>query len=153
MTIRTSAALALLALSLLPAAAQEATPTQPAAEDIVVDATAAIPGQSKQADLLTGLYATRAVIEICAVQLDASVTDAMAADEQRLETALRLDAPSGDQAYAAVKADVVLAMLVAGTGSSREGLNAVAAVVRDPVPRQFFFRDPDGNRFLLVDAA
>ena len=132
MTIRTSAALALLALSLLPAAAQEATPTQPAAEDIVVDATAAIPGQSKQADLLTGLYATRAVIEICAVQLDASVTDAMAADEQRLETALRLDAPSGDQAYAAVKADVVTTAPDCAEGSTdRAGVDAVAAIYRE----------------------
>src|SRR5204863_122261 len=39
---------------------------------------------------------------------------------------------------------------IAGKGQSRAGLISTEVVVRDPVPRQFFFRDLDGNRFLVV---
>jgi catechol 2,3-dioxygenase-like lactoylglutathione lyase family enzyme len=39
---------------------------------------------------------------------------------------------------------------IAGTGMRRTGLVSSDATVEDPVPRQFFFRDPDGNRFLIV---
>jgi catechol 2,3-dioxygenase-like lactoylglutathione lyase family enzyme len=39
---------------------------------------------------------------------------------------------------------------IARTGKRRSGLISVAASVGDPVPAQCFFRDPDGNRFLLV---
>ncbi|MCU1406073.1 MAG: hypothetical protein JWQ43_2376 [Glaciihabitans sp.] len=43
--------------------------------------------------------------------------------------------------------------IVAGEGSSRSGLVSLEVDVANPIPRQFFFRDPDGNRFLLVDAS
>jgi catechol 2,3-dioxygenase-like lactoylglutathione lyase family enzyme len=39
---------------------------------------------------------------------------------------------------------------VAGSGSSRSGLVSLDVTVPDPVPAQFFVRDPDGNRFLVV---
>jgi catechol 2,3-dioxygenase-like lactoylglutathione lyase family enzyme len=39
---------------------------------------------------------------------------------------------------------------VATTGGRRSGLISLDASVGDPVPAQCFFRDPDGNRFLLV---
>jgi catechol 2,3-dioxygenase-like lactoylglutathione lyase family enzyme len=39
---------------------------------------------------------------------------------------------------------------IAGAGNSRAGLISTRVRVPDPVPRQFFFRDPDGNRFLIV---
>jgi catechol 2,3-dioxygenase-like lactoylglutathione lyase family enzyme len=39
---------------------------------------------------------------------------------------------------------------VARTGSRRPGLVSLAVSIADPVPPQFFFRDPDGNRFLIV---
>jgi catechol 2,3-dioxygenase-like lactoylglutathione lyase family enzyme len=39
---------------------------------------------------------------------------------------------------------------IARTGTRRAGLMSTDAVVRDPVPPQFFFRDTDGNRFLIV---
>jgi catechol 2,3-dioxygenase-like lactoylglutathione lyase family enzyme len=39
---------------------------------------------------------------------------------------------------------------IARAGRSREGLVAIEATVTDPVPPQFFFRDTDGNRFLIV---
>jgi catechol 2,3-dioxygenase-like lactoylglutathione lyase family enzyme len=39
---------------------------------------------------------------------------------------------------------------IARTGTRRPGLVSIDATVSDPVPPQFFFRDPDGNRFLIV---
>jgi catechol 2,3-dioxygenase-like lactoylglutathione lyase family enzyme len=39
---------------------------------------------------------------------------------------------------------------IAGQGGRRRGLLSLEARVTDPVPAQFFFRDPDGNRFLIV---
>jgi catechol 2,3-dioxygenase-like lactoylglutathione lyase family enzyme len=42
---------------------------------------------------------------------------------------------------------------IARKGNSRSGLISVDAKVPDPVPSQFFFRDIDGNRFLIVQPA
>jgi catechol 2,3-dioxygenase-like lactoylglutathione lyase family enzyme len=39
---------------------------------------------------------------------------------------------------------------IARTGTSRSGLVSTAVSVENPVPAQFFVRDPDGNRFLIV---
>ena len=39
---------------------------------------------------------------------------------------------------------------IARGGTPRTGLVSGDAIVEDPVPAQFFFRDPDGNRFLIV---
>src|SRR3954454_4702742 len=39
---------------------------------------------------------------------------------------------------------------IARDGTAREGLVSPAITVENPVPAQFFFRDPDGNRFLVV---
>jgi catechol 2,3-dioxygenase-like lactoylglutathione lyase family enzyme len=39
---------------------------------------------------------------------------------------------------------------IARTGTPRSGLVSPAVSVDDPVPPQFFVRDPDGNRFLIV---
>jgi catechol 2,3-dioxygenase-like lactoylglutathione lyase family enzyme len=39
---------------------------------------------------------------------------------------------------------------IARTGTPRSGLVSIEVTVEDPVPAQFFFRDPDGNRFLIV---
>jgi len=131
---RLLAAGALVLAGLVPAAAQQgspaqATPEEAAAADVVVDPNAALVARPKQADLLTGLYATHAVIEICAVPLDAAVTGAMAADEQRLETSLGMDAPTGDAAYAAVKADVQTTAPDCAEGSpDRAGVDAVTAI-------------------------
>jgi catechol 2,3-dioxygenase-like lactoylglutathione lyase family enzyme len=36
-------------------------------------------------------------------------------------------------------------------GTSRPGLLSIDVTVADPMPPQFFFRDPDGNRFLIVE--
>ena len=40
--------------------------------------------------------------------------------------------------------------VIARTGTPRTGLIAQTVSVPDPVPAQFFFRDLDGNRFLIV---
>ena len=42
---------------------------------------------------------------------------------------------------------------IAREGTPRTGLVSGEATVEDPVPAQFFFRDPDGNRFLIVQPA
>jgi len=42
---------------------------------------------------------------------------------------------------------------IARTGKRRSGLVSVEATIKDPVPAQFFLRDPDGNRFLIVEQA
>ena len=39
---------------------------------------------------------------------------------------------------------------IARSGRRRPGLISLDASVGDPVPAQCFFRDPDGNRFLIV---
>ena len=41
---------------------------------------------------------------------------------------------------------------IARAGTRRSGLVSTAVSVDDPVPPQFFVRDPDGNRFLIVEA-
>jgi catechol 2,3-dioxygenase-like lactoylglutathione lyase family enzyme len=42
---------------------------------------------------------------------------------------------------------------IAGAGTARSGLVSTEVSVPDPVPRQCFFRDIDGNRFLIVEAS
>jgi catechol 2,3-dioxygenase-like lactoylglutathione lyase family enzyme len=42
---------------------------------------------------------------------------------------------------------------IAGAGTARSCLVSTEVSVPDPVPRQFFFRDLDGNRFLIVEAS
>lgn len=39
---------------------------------------------------------------------------------------------------------------IAHTGQRRSGLISLEVIVENPVPSQFFFRDIDGNRFLVV---
>jgi catechol 2,3-dioxygenase-like lactoylglutathione lyase family enzyme len=40
---------------------------------------------------------------------------------------------------------------IARKGKCRTGLVSVEVTIADPVPPQFFFRDPGGNRFLIVE--
>jgi catechol 2,3-dioxygenase-like lactoylglutathione lyase family enzyme len=71
----------------------------------------------------------------------------------------------GDAAYCAFLSDDIEAdhadlrakgvdvdVEIARKGKSRPGLIAVEVRIPDPVPAQFCFRDPDGNRFLIVQA-
>lgn len=104
--IRPLAALAFLAIGLGAATAQDALPAQPAPSDIVVDPAAPIDTTPKQANLLTGLYATRAVIELCSVTVAENVLAGIDIDQKRLETGLGMDAATAEKAYAQVKSDV-----------------------------------------------
>ena len=74
-------------------------------------------------------------------------------------------AAGGDQTYCAfatenIKADhetlrargVDVDADIACKGKRRSGLVSIAATIGDPVPPQFFFRDVDGNRFLIVES-
>jgi catechol 2,3-dioxygenase-like lactoylglutathione lyase family enzyme len=40
---------------------------------------------------------------------------------------------------------------IAREGKHRSGLVSLEVTIKDPVPRQFFFRDTEGNRFLIVE--
>lgn len=125
--IRPLAALALTALLLGSAHAQS---PEPAAEpEIVVDPAATFNTSPKQANMLTGFYATQAVIEICEVTIEPSIAEGMAADRARLENALGLDPASAATAYADVKADVEKTSPDCAEGSpDRLGVDAVTAI-------------------------
>jgi hypothetical protein len=70
----------------------------------------------------------------------------------------------GDQTYCAfatkdIEADhatlrargVNVGAEIARKGTFRSELVSIEVIVEDPVPPQFFFRDIDGNRFLIVE--
>lgn len=125
--IRPLAALALLSLTLSPALAQQAAPAAPA--DIVVDPAAKLNTSPKQANMLTGFYATQALIEICAIALEPDIVTGMAVDRSRLETALGLDVASAGATYAKVKAEVETTGPDCADGSpDRLGVDAVTAI-------------------------
>lgn len=42
---------------------------------------------------------------------------------------------------------------ISRSGTPRSGLFSADLTIPDPVPSQFFFRHPDGNRYLVVDAS
>ena len=129
--IRTFAALTLLALGTASLAAQEAAPAAaPAAPaNIVVDPLAPIDNTPKNANLLTGLYATKAVIELCSVTVDPAVLTRMTADQRRFETGMGMDEAAGDKAYAGIKADVERTTPDCADGSTdRQSVDAVVAL-------------------------
>ena len=126
--IRPLAALAALALTLGTPLAQEAA-APAAAPEIVIDPAATIDNTPKQANMLTGFYATQAVIELCSVAIEPAIAEGMAADRARLETALSMDAAAVETAYAKVKADVEKTSPDCAEGSAdRQGVDAVTAI-------------------------
>ena len=58
---------------------------------------------------------------------------------------------SADETIAALRKVGVEVSEIARKGSKRVGLFSGAVSIPDPVPPQFFFRDPDGNQFLVVE--
>ena len=128
--IRSIAALATAALLTGAVVAQEAAPANPtAAPEIVIDPAAQLNTSSKQVNMLTGFYATQAVIELCSLPIDADITAGMAADRTRLETALSMDTPTGEAAYTKVKADVEKTAPDCTDGSpDRISVDAVTAI-------------------------
>ena len=133
--IRPIAALAVMTLLTGTAMAQEAAPATPAPADIVVDPAANLSPAPKQANMLTGFYATQAVIELCSLEIEQPVLDGMAADRARLETALSMDATTAETAYARVKADVETTTPDCTDGSpDRMSVDAVTAIYEAQVP-------------------
>lgn len=127
--IRPLAALAFLAIGLGAATAQDNLPVQPTAPEIVVDPTATVDNTPKQANLLTGLYATKAVIELCTVTIEPAVSAGIDADQKRLETSLGMDPATSEKAYAQVKADVERTTPDCAEGSpDRLSVDAVTAI-------------------------
>ncbi len=132
--IRPILALGFLAAGLSVALAQEVAPA-PATSNVVVDPAAAIDATPKQANLLTGMYATKAVMEICAISFEEGVINGMNADQKRLETSLAMDAPTAEKAYAEVKADVEKTAPDCAEGSpDRVGVEAVANIYKSSAP-------------------
>lgn len=58
---------------------------------------------------------------------------------------------SVDETHAALRKVGVEVSEVARRGSKRTGLFSDTVSICDPVPPQFFFSDPDGNLFLIVE--
>ena len=130
--IRSLAVLAFVAAGLGSVAAQEiapAAPAAPSAADIVVNPAAVVSNTPKQANMLTGLYATRAVIELCSVTIEPDVLSGIEADQARLEQSLNMDTPTGATAYAKVKADVEKTSPDCAEGSvDRASVDAVVSI-------------------------
>jgi len=133
--IRPIAALAIFAVLTAGSIAQEATPASPAPTDVVVDPAASLNTSPKQANMLTGFYATQAVIELCSLTIEQPVLDGMAADRTRLEAALAMDAATGEKAYNLVKADVEKTAPDCTDGSTdRISVDAVTAIYKAQAP-------------------
>jgi catechol 2,3-dioxygenase-like lactoylglutathione lyase family enzyme len=56
-----------------------------------------------------------------------------------------------EETHAALRKIGVDVSGVARKGSKRTGMFSDAISIADPVPPQFFIRDPDGNQFLVVE--
>ena len=56
-----------------------------------------------------------------------------------------------DETHVALRNVSVAVSDIARKGKERNGLFSEAVTIPDPVPPQFFFRDPDGNQFLIVE--
>jgi|SRR5215217_6227144 len=126
--IRPFAVLAFLALGLGAANAQDAAPAA-ATPGAVVNPTDPLSISPKQANMLTGFYATQAVIELCALSIDPAILAGMDADRQRLELALGMDVATAGKAYAQVKTDVETTTPDCTDGSTdRIGVDAVTAI-------------------------
>jgi hypothetical protein len=104
--IRSLAVLAVLLAAPTLGFAQEAATTTPAPTDIKIDPGAAINVMPKQANMLTGIYATQAIIDICAITVPEPVATKMGNDRKRFEAGVGLDAAGGAEAYEKIKANV-----------------------------------------------
>lgn len=126
---RITLALAVLALTITAPLAQEATPAPAAAPTITVDPNAVVDAMPKQGQLLTGLYATQATIELCDITVSEPGVSAMAAHRRQLESDFHLEGETAVKAYETVKADVEKAGLDCTEGSAdRQQTDAVIKV-------------------------
>lgn len=126
---RFAIAFSVLALTIAAPLAQEAAPAPEASPTITVDPHAIVDAMPKQGQLLTGLYATQATIELCDITVTEPGATAMNAHRRQLETDFHLEGESAVKAYETVKADVEKAGVDCAEGSAdRQQTDAVIAV-------------------------
>lgn len=101
---RLALAALLCALSFAPVSAQDQSPAAPA--EITINPSAPIAQLPKSAQVLTGLYATLATLEICAVDVPEPARTGMSAHRRQMEATLSMDEAMGAKAYDVVRADV-----------------------------------------------
>ena len=124
---RFALALSVLALTIVAPLAQDAAPAP--APTITVDPHAIVDAMPKQGQLLTGLYATQATIELCNITVAEPGVTAMAAHRRQLETEFHLEGETAVKAYETVKADVEKSGVDCTEGSpDRQQTDAVIAV-------------------------
>ncbi|GLQ53393.1 hypothetical protein [Devosia nitrariae] len=68
-------------------------------------------------DLLTGLYATKGLAEICGIAIDAKIQEAMSADEAKYVANLGITAEAAGQAYDEIKSTLEAREPDCGEGS------------------------------------
>ncbi|MEO5805571.1 hypothetical protein [Devosia sp.] len=123
--IRSVIALSTLLAVLSPAFAQDAAPAA------AIPAPAAAAQKPDVGNFLTGLYATRAVIEICTVTVDPAITSAMQADQLKYEQDMGYDPASAATAYADIKKSVEGTKPDCTAGSADlKGVDAVVALYK-----------------------
>lgn len=127
--------LALIAtlVAMSPAAAQQAaetsTPSASSTPSVTIDPRASLAVQPKQQTMLTGLYATQATLDLCAIAPTEPATINMNAHRRQLETGLGLDEAAGEKAYQAVRSDLEKAGVdCTETSPDRQQTDAVLAV-------------------------
>jgi hypothetical protein len=124
--IRPLSILAVLLATTTMGFAQEASTTTPAATDIQVNPSANVNVMPKQADMLTGIYATQAVIDICAITVPEPVAAKMGSDRSRFESLIGLDAAGAVEAYKKIKDSVAATTPDCAEGSAdRKNVEAV----------------------------
>ena len=122
-------ALCVLALTIAAPLAQEAAPAPDTPPKITVDPSAVVDAMPKQGQLLTGLYATQATIELCNITVAEPGVTAMNAHRRQLESEFHLEGETAQKAYDTVKADVEKAGIDCTEGSpDRQQTEAVIAV-------------------------
>jgi len=124
--IRPLSVLAVLLATTTMGFAQEASTTTPAATDIQINPSANVNVMPKQADMLTGIYATQAVIDICAITVPEPVAAKMGSDRSRFEALIGLDAAGAVEAYKKIKDSVAATTPDCAEGSAdRKNVEAV----------------------------
>ena len=86
-------------------------------------------------DLLTGLLATRALIEICELPLDIAIGNAMDADQADFVARLQLAPDAADATYEQIRTATEARTPDCAEGSpDRQGVEAVLSAYRDILP-------------------
>ena len=127
--IRPFAVLAVLLATTATGFAQEASTTTPPATDIQVNPSAVVNAMPKQADMLTGIYATQAVIDLCTITVPETAATRMGSDRKRFEALVGLDADGAVEAYKKIKDSVAATTPDCAEGSAdRKNVEAVLSL-------------------------